>query len=155
MLCEKSASTNAVDFCRKRSSPGIWALEIAQSDAEIFRSEGMPSRMDKLPPPNRPGLHDKLRALSEGQEFKSHSSAVLNMLCEKSASTNAVDFCRKRSSPGIWALEIAQRDAEIFRRKGMPSRMDKSPSLNRPGLHDKSRAFSEGHNFKIEATCDG
>jgi hypothetical protein len=84
-----------------------------------------------------------------------HTSAVLNMLCEKSASTNAVDFCRKRSSPGIWALEIAQRDAEIFRSEGMPSRMDKSPPPNRPGLHDKSRAFSEGHNFKIEATCDG
>jgi hypothetical protein len=36
--------------------------------------------------------------------------------------------------------------------------MDKSPSLNRPGLHDKLRVFSEGQELKSlsnEALCGG
>jgi hypothetical protein len=33
--------------------------------------------MDKSPSPNRPGLHDKLRVFSEGQELKSLSNEAL------------------------------------------------------------------------------
>ena len=86
------------------------------------------------------------------------TSAVFKLLWEKSARTNTFDCCKKRSSPGISAFEIALCEATILLSEGRRSKSDNTASLNKPGLLDKLRVLSKGHKFNSfinEATCSG